>query len=242
MREALSNEGGIAPQRIGEVVESASHQFTAQCYRLYQSPPLGAFVRTVSTPNPSVPPLNHPPVSPLSKGGHRGVERGVEGDGEPSSIYAVVYGVSTQALDPGRPVIARGEDEDSEEGIYRSNPQLARLLCTRFEALIVGHGDSNAYKQYLPALPPRIHAFVYPCAPEEVGQFTGEKLDFLTLLVNSSVAGRGITDEVIAACLRQASAELEDPRSFLVQAGKALAVQLTGDLPRLNAILRRLSP
>ena len=234
MREALSNEGGIVPQRIGEVVESASHQFTAQCYRLYQSPPLGAFVRTVSTLNPS--------VSPLSKGGLRGVERGVEGDGEPSSIYAVVYGVSTQALDPGRPVIARGEDEDSEEGIYRSNPQLARLLCTRFEALIVGHGDSNAYKQYLPALPPRIHAFVYPCAPEEVGQFTSEKLDFLTLLVNSSVAGRGITDEVIAACLRQASAQLENSRSFLVQAGKVLAVQLTGDLPRLNAILRRLSP
>ena len=220
------NEQGVASHRVGrvgEVVESASDRLTAQCYRLYESPPLGAFVRTESS---------------LADGGHR--ETGSAG--EPSGIYAVVYSVSTQALDPGRPVIARGEDEDTEEDIYRSNPQIARLLCTRFEALILGHGDGVTASHYLPALPPRIHAFVYSCTPEEVARFTDKGLDFLSLLVNSSPAGRGVTDEVIAACLRRASAQLEDPRSFLVSAGKALAVQLTGDLPRLNSILRRLSP
>ena len=198
-------------QRLGEVVESASHGFTAQCYHLYGSPPLGALVRTEST------------------------------DPDAGSTYAVVYGVVTQSLDPGRPVIARGEGEDTEQSIYQNHPQLERLLATRFEALIVGHDDGAAVNQYLPALPPRIHAFVYSSTPEEVAGFT-RSLDFLNLLVHSSPAGRGITDEVVAACLRQASGHAAESRGFLVQAGKALAVQLAGDMPRLSAILRRLSP
>ena len=230
MRRAWSKERLEAGQRVGEVVEAASHRFLAQCYRLYCSPPLGAFVRTESV---------QPPLSPFANGRQRGIER--EAEGETFHIYAVVYGISTESLDPGRPVIARGEDENVEEDVYRSNPQLERLLCTRFEALIVGHSDGDTCNQYLPAFPPRIHSFVYQCTPEEVGQFT-RSVDFLGLLVNSVPAGQGITDEVIAACIRQASAQLEDSHSFLVGAGKALAVQLAGDTPRLNSILRRLSP
>ena len=41
------------PDRVGEVVESASHGFTAQCYRLYESPPLGALVRTEAPTSPN---------------------------------------------------------------------------------------------------------------------------------------------------------------------------------------------
>ena len=119
---------------------------------------------------------------------------------------------------------------------------MSRLLCTRFEAIIVGHGDETTVNHYLPALPPRIHAFVYSCTREEIGQFASEKLDFLNLVVNSTPSAGGIADEVISACVREASAHMDDPRNFLVQAGKVLAVHLTGDMPRLNAILRRLSP
>jgi hypothetical protein len=220
MNEPASTGRGMPSSRVGEVVESASHRFVAQCYSLYQSPPLGSFVCTESYLAPG--------------------ERGADGEGSPSRIYAVVYGVSTEALDAGRPVIARGQDEDSEQDVYRSHPQLERLLCTRFESLIVGHGNSGTYSHRLPALPPRIHSFVYTCLPEDLKQFT-RSLDFLSLLVNSSPSSQAINDEVVAACLRQAGAEMEDPRSFLVGAGKALAVQLTGDLPRMNAMLRRLS-
>ncbi len=204
-----------APKRVGEVVESSSDKFTAQCYRLYQAPPLGAIVRTGA--------------------GDSAGEQGTE------SIYAVVYGVNTRSLDPGRPVIARGEDEDTEEGIYSSNPQLGRLLCTRFDALIVGRNNADTISHRLPSLPPRIHAFVYACDPEEVGLFTSS-LDFLHLLVSSNTTGQAVTDEVIASCLHQASAHKEDPQGFLVGAGKALALQLIGDPPRLNAILKRLAP
>ncbi len=230
MRRGWSEERLEEGRRVGEVVEAASHRVLAQCYRLYCSPPLGAFVRTESV---------RPPLSQFATGRQRGIEG--EAEGETSHVYAVVYGISTESLDPGRPVVARGQDEIKEEDVYRSNPQLERLLCTRFEALIVGHSDGDTCNQYLPALPPRIHSFVYSCTPEEVGQFT-RSMDFLTLLVNSVPAGPGITDEVITACLRQAGAQLEDPRSFLVGAGKALAVQLAGDTPRLNSILRKLSP
>ena len=232
MRHSGSDGRVTSSQRVGEVVESASHRYVAQCYRLYESPPLGAFVRTEGTLTPA---LRQAQGHPSPSG------RGAGGEGESHRIYAVVYGVSTEALDPTRPVIARGENEPTEEDVYRSNPQLERLLCTRFEALIVGYGDDATCYQHLPALPPRIHSFVYSCTPEEVGSFTSS-MDFLSLLLNSSPTGRGVTDDVIAACIRQASQHRDEPRSFRVHAGKALAEQLSADLPRLNSILRRLSP
>ena len=220
MRDLEASKNGLGPDRIGEVIESASRQFAAQCYRLYEAPPLGAIVRT---------------------GGSHLPEGSREGTSTEPFTYAVVYDVSTQALDPGRPVIARGEEESTEADVYRSNPQLARLLCTRFEALILGHGDGDGFNHYLPPLPPRIHAFVYSCPSKEVTRFS-RSLDFLPLMVNSVPGGQGVTDEVIAACLRRASSDMEDGTAFLVRAGKSLSVQLLGDLPRLNSILRRLSP
>ena len=201
------------PRRVGEVVESASDRFVAQCYTLYEAPSLGAFVRAGS--------------------------EGANGDGTP--VYGVVYGVSTQSLDPGRPVIARGGDSASEDEVYDANPQLARLLCTRFEAVITGHSAGGSLKQYLPPLPPRIHSFVFECAGDEEREAT-RSLDFLGLLLGASPFGPGMADEVIAACLRRASSHQEDPRRFLVGAGKALAAYLSRDLTRLDAILRRLRP
>ena len=49
-------------------------------------------------------------------------------------------------------------------------------------------------------------------------------------------------DEIIAACLRRAGSSHDDSRSFLIGAGKELAVHLAGELSRLNALLRRIRP
>ena len=196
--------------RIGEVVESATSRFTAQCYRLYEAPPLGTIVRTHLT---------------------------LDGEAVADS-YAVVYSISTRSLDPGRPIIARGEEEEREEDVYRSNPQLSRLLCTRFEALLLGYSDGKAISYSLPPLPPRIYAFVYGCTPAELKAFT-DTFGFMHLLATS---GLPTADEAITACLRQASVHRKDPQSFLVQAGRVLAAELSGELSRLNAIVRRLSP
>jgi hypothetical protein len=93
----------------------------------------------------------------------------------------VVYRVTTEPLDPSRPVLARGESAATEEDIYRGNPQLARLLTSRFETLIVGHHSDGRSRQFLPPLPPQVHSFVYICDPGEVVEFTN-RLDFLHLM------------------------------------------------------------
>ena len=190
-------------QRVGEVVEATSTAFVAQCYRLYDTPPLGSLVRSGNPP-----------------------------------LYAVVSQVSTGPLDASRPVLARGEAAASEEEVFRENPQLERLLTSRFDALIVGHRVGEEDRHYLPPLPPRVHSFVYTCCAAQVARFTS-RLDLLHLLLNSGVPA---ANEVVGACLRQAAAAHTDPSEFLLASGKALAVELAGDLPRLQAILRRVAP
>lgn len=37
-------------QRVGEVIEASTIDFVAQCYELYQSPPLGSLVKTMDAP------------------------------------------------------------------------------------------------------------------------------------------------------------------------------------------------
>ena len=68
--------------------------------------------------------------------------------------YGVVSLASTEPLDRARPIIARGEQAASEADIYRDNPQLAQLLTSRFESLILGYTQDGASHQFLPPLPP----------------------------------------------------------------------------------------
>ena len=153
-------------------------------------------------------------------------------------IYGVVGRVTTEPLDSARPVLARGEDADSEEEVIRANPQLARLLTSRFEVFIAGHVEDSVIRQYLPPRPPRVHSFVYSCNPQEVSLFTA-RLDLLRLLLNS---GAPHADEIISACIRQAAPSHGQPADFLAHACRALAVELSGDVARLSSILRRIAP
>lgn len=153
-------------------------------------------------------------------------------------VYGVVYQVTTEPLDSSRPVLARGEGLETEEELFRNNPQLSRLFTTRFEALIAGFWEGEACRQFLPPLPPPVHSFAYACSQEEVTQFT-ESLEFISLLLNS---GLPVADELAGACLRGAASAQADGPAFLSKAGRALAGQLAGDVPRLSAILRRVAP
>lgn len=191
-------------ERVGEVVEASTTDFVAQCYELYQSPPLGSLVKT----------------------GDSGGE-----------LYGVVYNAATTSLEPGRRPIARGKDEASEEEIYRSNPQLLKLLRSEFNALVVGHRQGDKLHHYLSPQPARIHGFVYLCPPEEVKEFS-QSFDFLNILISSHLTVP--VDEIVSACLRQMSQAHEDRRAFLVAAGKELAVLLSGDFNQFKAILGRI--
>jgi len=190
-------------ERVGEVIEASTTDFVAQCYELYQLPPLGSLVKTRDLP--------------------------VE-------LYGIVYHAATTSLEPGRRPIARGKDEDSEEAIYQSNPQLLKLLRSEFSTLVVGYKDEKLH-HYLPPRPARIHGFVYQCPPDEVRDFS-QSFDFLNMLLNTQLPVPA--DELIAACLRQMSQMYEDRHTFLVAAGKELALLLSGELNQLKAILGRL--
>lgn len=194
------------PDKIGEVIESSTGQFVAECYELHSPPSLGSLVKTS------------------------------DGDVE---IYGVVCNAATESIEPNRRPIARGREEATEEGIYRQNPQLSKLLRTTFDTLVIGHsvGAQRAVPlHYLPPRPPRVHSFVYLCEEDEVCRFT-QSLDFLPILLGTKA---GAADEIVSACLRQASCAHDDKRAFLVKAGKEIAVLLSSDLNRLNAILRRI--
>ena len=152
-----------------------------------------------------------------------------------AKVYAVVQGIRTEPLDPGRPVLARGRDSGSLEEIHRNNPQIERLLTTRFDALIVGHEADGRLVQLLPPFPPPIHSFVSACAPDEVARFT-DNLDFCRFLLGS---GPPMADEVVVACLRHAARCREDGDEFIRRAGQAIASEAVGDSGRVAAILRR---
>jgi hypothetical protein len=155
----------------------------------------------------------------------------------PVELYGIVYNANTSSIDPGRRPIARGKDETSEEAIYRSSPQLQKLLRTEFSAVVVGYKEGEKLHYFLPPKPARIHSFVYECSADEVREFS-QSFAFLNILLNSRL--QIPVEELIGASLRQMSKVQSDPQAFLVTAGKELAVLLSNDFIRLNSILRRL--
>ncbi len=191
-------------QKIAEIIEANTAEFVAQCYTLYQLPPLGSLVKTV--------------------------------DGE-LELYGIVYIAATSSIEPGRRPIARGKDEPDAEAVYHSNPQLAKLLRSEFHALVVGYKKDHGFKYHLPPNPARIHGFVYSCHTDEIGSFS-RSLDFLDIILNTRLPVP--VEEVTGAVLRQMSQVQDDPRRFLVHAGKELAKILGNDFYKLKVILAKI--
>jgi hypothetical protein len=169
-----------------------------------------------------------PPFGNLVKTGDKG-----------SELYGIVYNATTASIEPGRRPIARGKDEPTEEAIYRSSPQLLKLLRTEFSALLVGFRQNGKFSYYLSDRPPRIHSFVYQCAPDEVREFS-RSFEFLRLLLGAQLPVS--VEEIAAASLRQMSQLADNPNGFLVTAGKELAVLLGSDFNRLKTMLGRIKP
>jgi hypothetical protein len=151
--------------------------------------------------------------------------------------YGIVCYAQTSSLEPGRKPIARGKDETTEEAVYKSSPQLLKLLRSEFTAVVVGHQDGERLRHYLPPSPARIHSFVYLCQADEVKAFS-QSFGFLNILLD---AGQEVSaDEIIAATLRRMSLAYDDSHAFLITAGKELATRLSQDFARLKSILGRL--
>ncbi len=160
------------------------------------------------------------------------------GDSDSEELYGVVFNALTAGVEPGRRPIARGKDETDEDEIYRSNPQLTKLLKSEFNALIIGYNRDGKVFQYLPPKPARIHSFVYPCDSEEVKLFS-QSFDFLNIILKAHLDIS--VDELLAASLREMGRVQGMTRhAFLVSAGKELATLLCDDYGRLKSILKGL--
>ncbi len=154
-----------------------------------------------------------------------------------SEIFGFVYQAGTSSIEPGRRPIARGKDVPSQETLYKTNPQLSKLLRSEFNVVTVGYQSGGKIYQYLPPKPPRIHAFVRTCDAVEIKTFS-QSLDFLGLLTIENMTVPA--EELVAAVLREMSRVQDDPQAFLVGAGKSLTATLNGDYQRLRAILGRI--
>ena len=153
-------------------------------------------------------------------------------------VYAIVCNATTSGVEPGRRPVARGRDEPDEEAVYRGNPQLSKLLRSEFNAAVMGHlQNGRVYHRFAPT-PARIHGFVYPCSPDEIRDFS-RSFAFLEILMNTTLPVPA--EEVASAALRQMSQSHEDPRRFLVAAGKELTVLLGDDYARLRSVLGRIA-
>jgi hypothetical protein len=153
-------------------------------------------------------------------------------------IYGVVYNSSTAGIEPGRRPIARGKDEANEDEVYRSSPQLFKLLKSDFNVLITGFKKGERVFQYLPSKPAHIHSFVYLCSGEEIQEYS-RSFDFLNILLKARPDIP--VEELVGAVLRQMSQVQGDQKqAFLVSAGKELAALLSKDYGQLKAILKGL--
>ena len=237
---------------IGEVIEAGTTAFIAQCLevpreivpRLYDPPPFGSFVKigkpspVAETPATFAEPEDEddPFALPFDSPAPRSVNTGA---GLAPAVYALVYGANTASLEPNRRPSALGFED--EEEMRKRQPQIFELLRTEFSGLLIAYseGGGKPLRRHLPPLPPRIHSRVYACTMEETQALT-EDLSFLrSILLPSGGALAGVpSDELAAACLRQARESHPDDQAFLLRAGQTLAKFMANDYERLQAILR----
>ena len=160
----------------------------------------------------------------------------VDGGG---AIYGVVAGAQTVGVDAGVRPVPRGRDGCEDAEIYRDNPDLAYVLRTSFQCLVVGYGVGGAIYYHLPAAPAPIHYSVLACPPNECEQFSASLAYFRVILA----ARNAPIEEVLAAHIRfLASSRRDQARAFCVRAGREVALLLRADHVRAATILQHIRP
>ncbi|ACK71477.1 conserved hypothetical protein [Gloeothece citriformis PCC 7424] len=206
------------PDHIGEVIETATTQFLAQCLEpedlsFPQMPPFGSWVKSVDE------------------------ESG-------NKILAVVTYVTTSPIDSIHRARALGLTLSE---LREQQPQIFAMLKTEFRATIVGfetnpdskksNGNSwGKIYQYIPPRPPQIHQAVYRCEDSEIIRFS-EQLDFLRTFLQVKDAP---VEALIAASVREIYQLRKGDHQWLVQAGRQLNMLLKDDYDRLRYVLSQI--
>jgi hypothetical protein len=209
---------GRNPSHIGEVIETATTQYMAQCLepedlKFPVMPPFGSWIKSFDE------------------------ESG-------NKILAIVTYVTTSPIDSVHRARALGL---SLAELREQQPQIFAMLKTEFKAAIVGFetpstsqngsGDSfGKVYQYLPPRPPQIHQAVYHCDAAEVIHFT-ENLDFLRTLLQAKDIP---VESLVAAAVRDVYRLRQANRDWLVNVGRTLSTLLKDDYDRLRYILSQI--
>ncbi|MBM2809312.1 MAG: hypothetical protein HW416_71 [Chloroflexi bacterium] len=160
------------------------------------------------------------------------------------TIYGIVVGAFTDGLDVGARPIPRAADGMEDAEVYHNHPDLALVLRTCFDCLVVGFDDNAGIHQHLPPTPPPIHYSIGMGSSDEVRGFT-RTLDYFRMLLGERSLP---TEEVLAAHIRCAATARErtvadeTAYAFRVRAGREVAALLRDDHQRLITVLQRIRP
>jgi hypothetical protein len=153
-----------------------------------------------------------------------------------ASVYALVYEVMIFD-DPFVRQVVAAESTLAEEKIQDMRQR--RQVPVEVTALSIAYTQAGSIYQRIPPRPPGALQRIYACSDEEVRVALDERDYFRNVLSAPQVPA----DELLAASLREA-ARCQLPgggNQYLLEAGRELAALLAADLPRLDAILRRIA-
>lgn len=204
---------------IGEVIETSSTEFLAQCLEpedlnFPSMPPFGSWVKSIDETSGNI-------------------------------VFGVITFATTNPIDSIHRARALGLSLDE---LKEQQPQIFAMLKTEFRSTLVGftlpptdlekrEGKTlGRVFQYLPPRPPQIHQAVYQCTAEDVIHFT-EKLEFLRTLLQVAYPP---AESLIAACIREVFQCRQADRPWLVNVGRTLSVLLKDDYDRLRYILSQI--
>ncbi len=223
-----STQRRVAGTPVGEIVAVTTTTFTAQSYALNEAPPFGSLLRVaVSRGGRAGEQPERAPALPV--GYDEGRQAAAAGAGGPrgygiAAYYALCYGSQTGSIEPGRQAVAWGRFEDDEEDIYRRQPQLAQVLRTTFDALLVGY-DVDTYT-------PDVTLYGGEAEPDDAAMRRDG--------VNGHAANGHAAIGVAPAVARRGAVATTgaDP----VRAAPAPVQRVPGTPPRLHATVRQATP
>jgi len=234
-REAAEQEpeGGMtmdaARPPAGEIIAVTTTTFMAQSYALNEAPPFGSLLR-VAAPRPMA-------KGRLEAGGPDRLRAGASAGAPGIAVYyALCYGSQTGSIEPGRNAVAWGRFEDDEEDIYRRQPQLAQVLRTTFDALLVGYDPDE------PDEPDEPNEAPPAGEPDVPGVTTPYRSNGSAAGASSAVASRAAA---VTACGAAGRAPVQrapamPPRlhATVCRATPAETVRFNGNLAYLRFVLR----
>jgi len=156
-----------------------------------------------------------------------------DGQSPEQAVYGLIYNVSVEDDLFVRQFISA----DAPEEVVRDQRE-NRQVPIEVSVLAVGCQTGGGIRHCLPPQPPVTLDWLYQCTDSELRTFT-ERLGYFRLILDAYDAP---VDELLAAHIRAAAlARSEAGRdTFLIEAGRELARQLSGDPVRLEGLLRRL--